>query len=117
MAIIAVAISVISYFLLDRLYGGGNEPAIISACMAIIFFLVSNKIIMDKDAKKSKNDENEKLLAEIKKRATFEYVDTQDEHMINLFEQHLDESRSSDKKVMDLVTSMDRKLDILIGKR
>lgn len=115
MLIIALAIAVISFFLLGRLYGG-NEPGIISTCFAIIVFLLGNKLVHDREEKRSKREENDKLLAEIEKRATVDYVDKQDNHMIDLFEQHLAESKESDAKGMRLIESMDRKLDKLIDK-
>ncbi len=115
MLIIALAISVISYFLMYRLWGG-NEPVIISVCISVIFFLLSNKLIHDREEKKSKREENDKLLAEIEKRATVEYVDTQDDHILDRFDQHLKESKESDRDRMELIKSMDGKLTRLYDK-
>lgn len=116
MAIIAIAIGVISFFLFEKVYGKGYEPELIATLLSIVFFLGSTKINHDREMRKDRKEENDKLLEEIKKRATKEYVDQQDDNIINRFNQHLEESRESDRKEMELIKSMDTKLTSLYNK-
>ena len=53
---------------------------------------------------------------ELKTKASIDYVDKQDANVVNTIKQHMEESKTTDDKEMQLIQSMDRKIDILINK-
>jgi hypothetical protein len=113
--ILSLLIAIILFSSLSRLIGG-PDSVYISASVSILIFLLTNKTTVDREEQKLKKCEEEKIYEELNKKPDFKYVDEKDANTVNMLRQHMDESKISDKKQMDLVRSMDNKLDILINK-
>lgn len=65
----------------------------------------------------SKNRYKEIIKDDLEKKASIEYVDKQDAHISSSLNQHIVESKETDEKVMELIKSIDNKLNILITRK
>ena len=79
-----------------------------TASISIIGITITLSVTGLRDSKAS-------LRTEISKKASIEYVDKQDESVMRSLETHSKETEKQSEAQMDLIKSMDRKIDILIA--
>lgn len=113
--IISIAIAIIVFFLTQRIFGN-QEPVIISVCVSIIIFLLTQKLIMEKEENKQKKQEDERITHELNIRPTYKYVDDQDDKIMDALKQHTEDSAETNKRLVELIKSVDGNVKILLGK-
>jgi len=113
--IISIAIAIIVFFLTQRIFGN-QEPVIISVCVSIIIFLLTQKLIMEKEENKQKKQEDERITHELNIRHTYKYVDDQDDKIMDALKQHTEDSAETNKRLVELIKSVDGNVKILLGK-
>ena len=89
---------------------------LISATISIILFFLTQRYIIERQEENNLRQKEDNIKIEFEKRPTFDYVDKQDLNIINSLKQHMIESEQTDNKQMELIKSMDRKIDILLSK-
>src|SRR5512133_2065494 len=83
---------------------------IMTITIAILTVILTQGLVAKRDVAKSIKDE-------IARKATYEYVDTQDNNITKSVQQHIEDDRAKDGTMIKLIESMDRKIDILIANK
>lgn len=113
--IVAIALGTIFFFATGKIFNGG-ESTIVSLSVTIIIFLVTQKLIVEREMTKNKKIEDDNINREFKLRPTFDYVDRGDERVVNMLKEHIRVSAEANDVLMKYLGSMDEKLNSIINK-
>ncbi len=88
--------------------------------ITILTVLLTQSLIAGRDYKKKVRDDIDSKASiqqvQTQKQDIINYVDQQDKNVDEKLEQHMQESRETDAREMELIKSMDRKIDILLNR-
>jgi|WetSurMetagenome_2_1015567.scaffolds.fasta_scaffold00157_36 hypothetical protein len=92
-----------------KLWNSKLFQILLSAVASIILVFLAQDLV-------STREDAATLKAEFEKRPTYEYVDKQDEQTLNYVKQHVEESNRANQTQLDLIRSIDSKINILLNK-
>jgi len=81
-----------------------------SSAIAILAVLVAQSLITERESSAS-------IQTELDKKASIEYVNKQDENIVNTLNQHIQESNRSDEIQMKYIMSIDANVRTLLNKK